>query len=302
ELVDLNELIPHENEMFRSTNRKIVFQEKYKKGLWPVRVDRGQISQVLMNLYLNAGQAMPEGGDLFVQTDNCRLDNDHHMPFKVVPGRYVRVSVIDSGVGMDELTRQKIFEPFFTTQEVGKGTGLGLASVYGIIKNHGGFITVSSELGQGTRFDIYLPASGTEPPPKRETKIEQQAVKYGRGTLLLVDDEEHVLEVTRKLLERLGYDVYVAWSGPEALDVFRRHNSEIDLVILDLIMPGMGGRKTYDCLKEIDPEVKVVLSSGYYVKEQMQDGLDLGDGFIQKPFDWEELSKKVKEAIEGKKR
>ncbi|MCF8039837.1 MAG: response regulator [Desulfohalobiaceae bacterium] len=302
ELIDLNELIPYANEMFSHTNKKIVFNETYKKGLWTVSVDPGQLRQVLMNLYLNAGQAMPDGGEISIQTDNCRLSDDHQLPFRVVPGRYVKISVADTGVGMDEITRQKIFEPFFTTQEVGKGTGLGLASVYGIVKNHGGFITVSSEPGQGSRFDIYLPASRTEAPSRAEAKVEQQIVQYGQGTLLLVDDEDHVLEVTRKLLEGLGYTVLGAGSGQAALDVYQRHSSGIDLVILDMIMPGMGGKKIYNRLKEMDPGVKVLLSSGYYDTEEVQAVLDLGcNSFIQKPFDWEELSQKVKEAIRAGK-
>lgn len=296
-LTDLNVLLSHENEMFSHTKKEFTVRSHLRKGLWPVSVDQNQMRQIFINLYLNACQAMPEGGDIFVETQNCTVSKKHRLPFKIVPGRYVKMTVTDTGVGMDESTREKIFEPFFTTKEIGKGTGLGLASVYGIVKNHGGFVTVSSQVGEGTSFHIHLPAS-KKGPAEAEARPERQAVRYGQGTVLLVTDEEELLTINQELVQSLGYESIGARSGQEALEIYGQHPTAIDLVILDMIMPEMGGGETYDRLKEMDPEVRVLLASGYNVTGQVQAVLDRGcSGFIQKPFDREELSRKIQEVI-----
>jgi PAS domain S-box-containing protein len=295
---DLNALIKHENEMFGRTKKEIQIHDKYKKDLWVVEVDQGQIQQALLNLYVNAWQAMPDGGDLYIQTENIILDKEYIKPFEIIPGRYVKVSVTDTGVGMDAATREKIFDPFFSTKKTGLGYGLGLASLYGIIKNHGGFINVYSEKGEGTTFNIYLPASekvtvGKIPRP------DLHKIQYGRGTVLLVDDEKLVLQVGQAMLEKLGYRTLTAGSGKEALDLYEHQKDEIDLVILDMIMPGMGGRETYERLKAIGGAAMVLLSSGYSINRQAQEILDRGcNRFIQKPFAIEELSRKVREALD----
>lgn len=294
---DLNSLIQKENKMFASTKKEIRFHEKYAKDLWIVEVDRSQIRQALLNLYVNACQAMPGGGDLFVRTDNVILDEEVTRHDASPGGKYVQISVTDTGCGLDDAVREKIFDPFFSTQKTGQNAGLGLASVHGIIKNHGGFIKVYSKNKDGTTFCIYLPASEKRI-VKKSPRSAPQNIQCGHGTVLLVDDEEWVTRVCRKELERLGYRVIVAGSGEEALNIFGKQKEEIDLVILDMIMPGMGGGETFDGLKAMDVNVRVLLSSGYSIDGQARKILDRGcNGFIQKPFSLNELSRKVKEIL-----
>jgi len=198
---------------------------------------------------------------------------------------------------MDEETQQRIFEPFFTTKEMGRGTGLGLASVYGIIKNHGGIINVYSEKGEGTTFTIYLPAS--EKKLIKEKELPKEILK-GTETILLVDDEDMILDVGEQILKTMGYKVLIAGSGKEAIEIVRTtlESSPPDLVILDMIMPQMGGGETYDKLKEIGPTIKVLLSSGYSINGQAKEILKRGcNGFIQKPFTMRELSKAIREVL-----
>ncbi|MDJ0888976.1 MAG: PAS domain S-box protein [Desulfobacterales bacterium] len=294
---NLNAIIEHENRMFGRTKKEIRICGKLANDLWSVEVDKGQIKQMLLNLYVNAWQAMPYGGDLYIQTENVILDEESNISFTVTPGRYVRISVMDTGPGMDAATRERIFDPFFSTKDEVTGSGLGLASVYGIIKNHSGFIDVYSEKGEGSTFNIYLPASNKKI-PKEGPELKQYAVRNGEGTVLLVDDEAIILTVTQKMLERLGYQVLTARSGEEAIELYEEKREEIDLVILDMIMPGMGGGETFDRLKEIDRDVKILLSSGYSINGQAHEILKRGcRGFIQKPFDIEEFSLKVREVL-----
>jgi CheY-like chemotaxis protein len=261
-------------------------------------VDRGQIEQALLNLYINAWQAMPEGGQLFLMTENTTLDESYTRPYKVAPGRYVKVTVADTGVGIERKDIGRIFEPFFTTKEMGRGIGLGLASVYGIVKGHGGHINVYSEKGQGTTFTFYLPASTRA--AVSEEKPCAAEIRKGSETVLLVDDEEMILEVGRGLLEELGYTVITAGSGAEAVEVYRENLPAIGIVIMDMIMPGMGGSETYDRLKKVDPGVKVLLSSGYSINGQAAKILERGcDGFIQKPFNITQLSAKLREILDS---
>ncbi len=293
---EINSLIRSSAEMFGSTRKEIVIHQEYRE-VPAVEVDRGQIEQMLMNLYVNAWQAMPEGGDLYIQTERIRIDRNHEHSFQVDPGLYVKISITDSGIGMDEETRIRVFEPFFTTKEVGRGTGLGLASVYGIVKNHGGFINVYSEKGIGTTFNIYLPASreerGKETAPLPENG--EPAAK-----ILLVDDEEMILEVGEQLLKSMNYSVITAESGKRALEIYEKNREQIDMVILDMIMPVMGGGETFDRLKEINPDIKVLLSSGYSINGQAQEIMERGcSGFIQKPFNLQELSDKIRETLKS---
>ena len=241
--IAINDLIRTSAEMFGRTRKELSLGTLLQDDLWGVKADRNQIEQVLMNLYINAWQAMPEGGDLDIATANVALPEREARANGVKAGRYVRISVKDSGVGMDHETRRRIFEPFFTTKETGQGAGLGLASVYGIVRNHGGFVTVQSEPGRGSTFHLFLPASDEETVAARSGAGEGtgEEILSGQETILLVDDEEMVVSVTMELLEYLGYRVMTAGSGQEALAVFMEKGKEIDLIILDRIMPGMGG-------------------------------------------------------------
>ena len=296
---DLNEIIDKSSSLFARTKKEIRIHTDLYEDLWSAEVDRGQIDQVLLNLYVNAWQAMPNGGDLYLQTENVILDRSYVKPYKVEPGRYAKISVSDTGVGIDKETQERIFEPFFTTKEMGRGTGLGLASVYGIIKSHGGYINVYSEKERGTVFTIYLPASA------KEVLIEEEGsparLIKGTGTILLIDDEKMILDVGLELLEELGYTVLSAMSGQEAIDVFQKDQDNIDLVIMDMIMPGMGGGETFDRLKEINPEVKVLLSSGYSINGQATKIIQRGcDGLIQKPFNMNQLAEKIQKILTGR--
>jgi len=293
---ELNALIKNENRLFGRTRKEINVQEKFEKNLWTVEVDRRQIEQMLLNIYINAWQAMPGGGDLYIQTENIIIDEEYGKPYQVEPGNYVKISITDTGVGMNEATRQRVFDPFFTTKEMGRGTGLGLASAYGIIKNHHGFINVYSEKGEGTTFNIYLPASDKEAVKKKE--IDEELFR-GTETLLFVDDEEMIVDVGCGIIEKLGYKVLTAKSGKEAMEIYKKNSDRIDMVILDMIMPDMGGGETYDKLKEINPDIKVLLSSGYSINGQATEILERGcNGFIQKPFNITDLSKKIREILD----
>jgi PAS domain S-box-containing protein len=292
----LNEFIKKQNRMFGRTRKEINIRGKYEKNLWTTEIDQGQIEQVLLNLYVNSWQAMPGGGDLYIQTENIVIDEFFNRPYHVEPGKYVKISVTDTGVGMDKATQQRIFDPFFTTKEMGRGTGLGLASAYGIIKNHGGFIDVYSEEGEGSTFNIYLPASEKEIVKEKKS---QEEVLRGAETTLLVDDEDMIIEVGQGIIEKLGYKVFTAKSGKEAIEIYKKNHEMIDMVILDMIMPEMGGGETYDTLKEINPGIKVLLSSGYSIDGEATNILERGcNGFIQKPFYMSDLSKKIREILD----
>jgi two-component system cell cycle sensor histidine kinase/response regulator CckA len=292
---DINELIKSTAKMFGRTKKEIGIHTRYQEGLWIVEVDQGQIEHVLLNLYINAWQAMAGLGDLYLETENIMLDEKYAKPYTVKPGRYVKISITDSGIGMDKETQLRIFEPFFTTKEMGRGMGLGLASVYGIIKNHGGYINVYSEKNEGTTFRVYLPASEKGVPKEKGTV--EKTLK-GAGLILLVDDEDMIVDVGEQMLKTLGYDVLLARSGKEAVEVYKNNQDKVDLVILDMIMPEMGGGEVYNRLKEIDPEIKTLLSSGYSLNEKASNILARGcNGFIQKPFDLTALSGKIREIL-----
>ena len=295
---DLNELLEKSSEMFSRTRKEIPIHKQFQMDLWPVEVDRGQIEQVLLNMFVNAWQAMPTGGKLFLETENLILgENNRQKHYALEPGKYVRISVTDTGVGMDKSTRERIFEPFFTTKEVGRGTGLGLASAYGIIKNHNGIIDVESEIDQGTTFKIYLPISNKEVLMENTTG---RKTYEGRETILLVDDEEMIADIGKRMLEKLGYHVLLADSGKNALKVYEDHRDSIDLIVLDMIMPGMGGSETFDRLKAMEPSVRVLLSSGYSLNGQASLIMKRGcNGFIQKPFNIEQISIKIREILES---
>ncbi len=294
---DLNRLIQEQNRMFSRARKEITIREKFEKNLWNVEVDQGQIRQVLLNLYLNSWQAMPGGGDIYTQTENIILDETFIRPYQVKPGKYVMISVSDTGIGMDKETQKRIFEPFFTTKTLERGTGLGLASVYGIVKNHKGFINVCSVKGQGAAFSIYLPVSGSEP-SKDLSAVKEDDIHRGHETILLVDDEDVILDVGEEMLKELGYKVLKAKGGGKAVSLYRKNKDKIDMVILDMIMPDLGGGETYDKLKGINSGVRVLLSSGYSIDGLATQILNKGcNGFIQKPFNVGQLSQKIREIL-----
>jgi len=294
---NMNEIARDTIRMFGRTKKEISIYEEYEQAIWPVEADQGQLQQVLLNIFVNAGQAMPGGGDLTLVTKNVILGAKDARVFGLPPARYVRTSVTDTGVGIDQGTRQRIFEPFFTTKEFGHGTGLGLASAYGIIQNHQGTIDVDSQVGEGTTFHIYLPAS------EKVIKDEKPFFEYdhnGLETVLLVDDEDFILKVGSQILQELGYTVLTAGSGREALEIYTANRDKIDVVILDMIMPGMGGGETYDSIKALKLDVKVLLSSGYSIMGEASAILNRGcQGFIQKPFTVKSFSEKLREILDG---
>lgn len=293
--INLNDLLEKSADMFSHTKKEISIHKKFQEDLWPVEIDRGQFEQVLLNLFVNSWQAMPGGGNLYLQTENVHLEENHEKPYEIVPGPYVRISVTDTGIGMDNEIQQRIFEPFYTTKAVGRGTGLGLASAYGIIKNHNGIIDVYSEKDHGAIFKIYLPAS--DKTVAREKPLTEKLQK-GTETILLVDDEEMVVDIGKEILEKLGYTVIPASGGSEAIEKIRQHKHRIDLVILDMIMPDMSGSETFDNLKTIDPDIRVLLSSGYSIDGQASEILNRGcNGFVQKPFNLKQISSKIREIL-----
>ncbi len=289
---DLGRFIKESSELFGRTKKEIRIHHKTQEGLWTVEVDQGQMEQVLLNLYVNAWHAMPHGGDLYISEENVILDNVSVSPYEIAPGNFVRVTVTDTGIGMDEAIKSRIFEPFFSTKERGRGTGLGLASVYGIIKNHGGFIHVESEKDIGTSFIIYLPASNKA---VEEEHVPKDDVQAGQETVLLIDDEEMIIDIGSKMLESLGYKVMSATGGRTGLRTYEKDRDKIDLVILDMIMPDLSGKETFDALRRMNPSVRVLLSSGYSLDSQAEEIMQSGcKGFIQKPFTMAELSKKIR--------
>ncbi len=295
---DLNKLIESSSEMFGRTRKEIIIHTHHSVTEVVAIVDRAQIEQVLLNLYVNAWQAMPDGGVLQIESDIVFLESEYCTQYMVEPDHYAKISVTDTGVGMDKIIQLQIFDPFFTTKEKERGTGLGLASAYGIIKNHDGFITVNSEVGQGTTFTFFLPLSEIE--PYQENPAESVVVK-GSENILLVDDEEMIIDVGNAMLQALGYSVTCAQGGEEAIQLIREVGNEIDLVILDLIMPKIDGGRTFDQIHEIYPLMPVIISSGYAIDGQAAEIIARGgNGFLQKPFNLSELSQKIRSVIDKK--
>lgn len=289
--IQLNELIKETSNTFGRTRKEIRIHRELANDLFPIEGDLGQIEQVLMNLFVNAADAMPQGGDIFLKTTNIPQRDILGKFYNLKSGDYVLLTITDTGIGMDPKTLERIFEPFFTTKELNRGTGLGLASVYGIIKGHGGYIDVESEEGRGTTFKIYLPATNGE---IQKTIKAPDHIKKGTGTILLVDDEEMVLEVGERFLKVMGYQVLTAREGREAIEIYKKHRETIDLVLLDIIMPNMKGGEVFDRLKEINPDIKVLLSSGYSIDGEASHILERGCcGFIQKPFNMNQLSQSI---------
>ena len=295
---NINDMLQNSAELFGRTRKEISISRRFEEELWSVDVDQGQMDQVFLNLFINASQAMPGGGNLDLRTENVVFSGADVKLVGVAEGRYVKISVSDDGMGMDTRTRERIFEPFFSTKPKGVGTGLGLASAYGIIKNHGGGIHVASEPGRGTTFTIYLPV--TEARPAVEERREEE-IFTGWETIMVVDDEQNNVLVMKEMLEILHYRVIPVGSGQEAVAVYMEKGKEIDLVILDMIMPGISGGRTFDILRGINPDVAVLLASGYSAGGEARAIINRGcRGFIQKPFHLQALSRKVREVLNNR--
>ena len=302
EQVDVNDIVAASAGMFARTRKEIHVASRLNEAPLMAEVDASQIELALMDLYVNAWHAMSNGGTLTVTASEANLDKGFVKPYHLAPGAYVRIDVADTGSGMDAKTIQRIFEPFYTTRPMGEGTGLGLASVFGIIKRHHGIITVDSQVGAGTTFSIYLPVVRSVAKPKvlDEVKVISpgKALGKGSGTILVVDDEEYILNADKAMLNELGYEVLLANGGKEALRVFEENKDRIKLLILDLIMPDLGGEVVYDRIKSSRPDVRVILSSGYSIEGQAESILKKGcDGFIQKPYNLNQLAHKIEEIL-----
>jgi len=273
-----------------------------EEGVGLITADPGQIEQVLLNLAVNARDAMPKGGRLTIEARNVELDaTDKKKHDPIIPGRYVLLAVEDTGCGMDEKTQARIFDPFFTTKEVGKGTGLGLATVYGIVKQSRGYIWVYSEVGQGTIFKVYLPRTDQTIQPLKQTEDEMMALQ-GSETILLAEDSESLREMAREYLESIGYTVLDANSGTQALERAKEFQGRIDMLLTDIIMPEMGGPELADRLVSLRPEVKVIFTSGYTGDVIAGHGpLDPAAVFIQKPYRPKALARKIREVLRGKR-
>ncbi len=293
--INLNHIVKETAETFGRTKKEITLHIRLDENLCGIEADRTQIEQVLLNLCVNAWQAMPGGGDLFLKTRNVDYEEMKGKVYRAKQRKYVLLSVRDTGVGMDQEIVEKIFDPFFTTKEMGHGTGLGLASVYGIVKGHGGYIDVETKKAKGSTFKIYLPASS------RSMELEKEGIDnrgQGVGTILLVDDEEAVAAIARELLEALGYRVLLARDGKSAVKTYKQKKDEIDLVLLDMVLPGMDGGEIFKVLKQLNPDVRVLLSSGYSLNGKAQEILNRGcNGFIQKPYRVNTLAKAIKEIL-----
>ncbi len=299
--ISLNKLVKETSDTFGRIRKEITIHRELAEDLFVVEADQGQIEQVLLNLYINAADAMTvcadeaAGRNLILKTMNTTHVNIKGKAYEPVPGNYLLLMVTDMGIGIDKKIQENIFDPFFTTKEMGRGTGLGLASVYGIVKGHNGYIEVESKKEKGTTFSIYLPAS--EKKVLKVVKTAGQLIK-GAGTVLLIDDEDAILEVGKALLKIIGYRVLTARDGKEAVEIYSKNKDNIDIVLLDMVMPNMDGSEAYDRMKEINPGIKVLLSSGYSINSQAAKILERGcDGFIQKPFSVKELSIKIMEIL-----
>ena len=304
ERVDLRRIIEEAITLLDRTIPKMIrIETGFKPDLKAIDGDPVQLEQVLMNLAANSRDAMPDGGRLVIEAENIDFA-DLPAGLDLAPGDYIHWRISDNGVGMDRATLGRIFEPFFTTKGVGQGTGLGLATVYGIVSGHGGAVTCSSEPGRGTDFDIYLPAADRMEPDSAPPEEEPVSPSGGRETILLVDDEEAIREVGREWLSQAGYRVLTASTGEQALDVYRdqggRDQGGVDMVVLDMGMPGMGGGKCLEELIKIDPQVRILIASGYAAENRLNQVVAAGaKGFIDKPYRLSALMDNIREILDN---
>jgi CheY-like chemotaxis protein len=302
QIVDINTIVQQLEKLLRRLiSEDVELVTALATDLERVRVDPAAVEQILVNLAVNARDAMPVGGRLTIETANVDLDEAYAIAHVTVrPGRYVMLAVSDTGQGMDQTTRVRVFEPFFTTKEQGKGTGLGLATVYGMVKQSGGYIWVYSELGRGTTFKAYLPPAEQRMGPETEHPGRLHTDHpHGWETVLLVEDEDAVRALAREVLRRHGYIVLEARHGVDALRVAERHTDDIHLMVTDVVMPHMSGRDLAERLSTTRPTMKVLFMSGYTDHAVMHRDLTPGSAFIQKPFTPEALARKVRTVLDA---
>ncbi|RMF67029.1 MAG: response regulator, partial [Calditrichaeota bacterium] len=306
----LNQIVSnHINMLRRIIGEQIRIETRLDSKLWPIRGDPAQLQQLLMNLSVNAKDAMPEGGKLTIRTRNYMTDERlsldelqlRHQAEPHNPVRFVELVVQDTGMGIEKASLSRLFDPFFTTKDVGKGTGLGLAVVYGIVNQHGGFIKVDSEVGKGTCFKIYFPTVGEGELSEKVTEIDEP-VPRGNETILVVEDDRTVLNVARRILTNLGYRVFTASDGEQALKILQEKQDEVEALVLDVVMPGWSGPKTYQQMTQIRPDLAVIFVTGYDVKAEMEH-LDIEENpktaLLQKPYTQESLAKKVRAVLDA---
>jgi PAS domain S-box-containing protein len=301
-VLDLNIVVRDMEKMLkRLIGEDVRLLTRLDGSLARIKADQGQIEQVVMNLAVNARDAMPKGGELVIETSNYYVDEKftRQYPYPMSVGHYVSLNVTDNGIGMDAATRVRVFEPFFTTKEKGHGTGLGLSMVYGVVKQSGGYIDVQSEPGQGASFRILLPVAEKEISEQGTTKAPSELL-HGNETILLVEDETSLRKLTRHLLELCGYTVLEADSGAQALNLSREHEGAIHLLLTDVVMPAMSGKILADEMLKDRPETHIVFMSGYTGQTVGQHGvLAEGSFYLQKPFTKNGLARKVREALDG---
>jgi len=275
--------------------KKIKVKFEFSHDIYTIEADKNQLAQVITNIIINAKHAMLKGGILTIKTENVNVDN-YFLRDKINmdSGNYAKISITDNGCGMPQDIIDQIFEPFFTTKSEGKGTGLGLSMVYGIIKNHNGYIDVKSIPGKGSTFSVFFPESKH----KIKTEIPESQIVNGTETILVVDDEDNVRDLTKTHLEYLGYKVFLACDGKEAIIKYKKNVTKIDMVLLDIIMPNMDGLETLKKLKKINPKVKVLIMSGFSKSGKTSESLKKDSlGFLQKPFTLQKLSKLVNDSL-----
>jgi PAS domain S-box-containing protein len=299
-VVDVNAIVADMERLLRPLiGENIDLTTRLSPNVGHTRADAGQLEQVIMNLVVNAKDAMPTGGTILIQTSEEELDAVRREHYLIQPGSYILLSVSDTGAGMDKETQSRIFEPFFTTKEKGKGTGLGLSTVYGIVKQSGGYIFAHSEVGSGSTFRIYLPKVA-DPPGQQGLAKHTQAPSGGSETVLLVEDEDSVRELVRETLQSKGYTVMEACDGITGMKVAETHDGKIDILITDVVMPGMSGRELAQRVSAARPTIKVLYLSGYTEDAIIHEGvLDPGTAFLQKPFTLQALARKVRDVLHG---
>lgn len=301
-VLNLNQVVEEMADMLRRViGPMIEFSTSFDSRLSPIKVDRGELEHLIMNMVVNARDAMPDGGRLEIRSVNATIgtQNSAALAHRAPPGEYVMLSIRDSGMGMDANTQQRIFEPFFTTKEFGKGTGLGLSIVYGIVQQSGGFITVQSELGQGSTFEVYLPQASGIAQPNNHDEHATVRDKAQHGTILLVEDEAALRELTREALVACGYDVLEAPNGNEALALCQSHSGPIDLLITDVVMPKMRGDDLARRIRELYPEARILFTSGYTATSIIETSEN--SSFLQKPYRFRDLAERIRHILDQPK-